>query len=109
MDILEKYFLALDKRAADEREKAAQAHARSDEREHSIHLMCSSMLGDMLKVLGRVEHTGQRPGVLQSQINMLLCDAEKQKAAGDFDAADRTRVKAETIAWALNKLKELEA
>lgn len=108
MDILEKYYSALDHRAAEEHNKAMKANARGDEREHSIHLMCSSMLGDMLKVLGRVEHTRQRPGILQTQIDTLLREADKQKSIGDFDAADRTRIKAETIAWAMSVLKELE-
>ena len=109
MNILEQYNLALDRRAAQEREKAAQANARGDERSHSIHLMCASMLGDMLKALGRVQHEGIRPGVLQKQIDALTAEAQLRSEKGDYDAADRARVKAETIAWAQNVLKELEA
>ena len=108
MTVLEKYNLALDRRAKEERERAAQAKACGDERGHSIHLMQCSMLGDMLKALGRVEHEGLRPGVLQAQIDALLCESERRQAQGDFDAADRARVKAETIDWARRTLKEME-
>ena len=108
MNILEQYNLALDRRAAEEREKAMLAKARDDEREHSMHLMQSSMLGDMLKVLGRVQHEGTRPDALERQIVALEKEAEKQQAQGDYDSADRTRIKAQTIAWAQNVLRELE-
>lgn len=109
MNLLEQYNLALDRRAAQEREKAAQAKERGDERRHSIHLMCASMLGDMLKALGRVQHEGIRPNALQKQIDALTTEEQRLQARGDYDAADRARVKAETIAWAQNVLKELEA
>lgn len=108
MNILEQYNLALDRRAAEEREKAVRAKARGDEREHSIHLMCSSMLGDMLKVMGRVQHEGARPDILDKQIVSLEQEAERQQARGDYDSADRARIKAQTIAWAQNTLRELE-
>lgn len=108
MSILEKYNETLDLRAGEERERAAEAKAKGDERRHSVHLMQASMLGDMLKVLGKVQHEGARPGVLQAQIDSLKREEEKQKACGDYDNADRARVKAETIAWAQNVLAELE-
>jgi len=108
MSVMEKYYCALDERSAQERSKAAEAKAANDERGHSIHLMQASMLGDMLKVLGRVQHEGARPGVLQAQIDSLKKEEEKQKAQGDYDSADRARVKAETIGWALRTLTELE-
>ena len=108
MSILEKYYALLDGRSAQERGKAAEAKASGDERGHSIHLMQASMLGDMLKVLGRVQHEGARPGVLQAQIDSLKTEEEKQREKGDFDSADRARIKAETIAWAQRTLAELE-
>ena len=108
MNILEKYNEALDKRAVQERELAAQAKSRGDEREHSVHLMQASMLGDMLKVMGRVSHDGSRPGMLTAQIDALHREAEAQQVKGDYDAADRARVKANTIEWAKNTLEKLE-
>lgn len=106
MDILELYNAALDRRAAEERDRA-EACAQ-DEREHSIHLMQASMLGDMLKALGRVQHEGQRPNALRAQIDSLKAQAEKQQALGDYDAADRDLIKARTVEWALDTLTELE-
>lgn len=106
MDILKAYNAALDERAAEERARAEACS--SDERERSIHLMQASMLGDMLKALGRVQHQGLRPGVLRAQIDTLTAQAEKERAQEDFDACDRTLTKARTIEWALNRLTELE-
>ena len=108
MTVLEEYNLALDRRAGEERQMAAQARARGEERDHSIHLMCASMLGDMLKALGRVQHEGIRPNALGAQIEALNQEAERQKSLGDFDAVDRARVKAQTIEWAQDVLKALE-
>lgn len=106
MNILEQYNAALDRRAAEERARAEAC--ASNERERSIHLMQASMLGDMLKALGRVQHEGLRPGVLRAQIDSLVVQAEKERRLEDFDAADRTLVKARTIEWALDRLTELE-
>ena len=108
MDIIERYDAALDAKAAEFHEQADQARLRGDERAHSIALMRESMLGDMLKQLGRAEHTARR-GVLQR-----LIDAAGQRAAmlrdrDDFDGADREALKAETIRWALDTLRRLEA
>lgn len=108
MSILERYYGELDKRGAEEKEKADRARMKGDEREHSIHLMQQSMLGDMLKVLGRVEHEGQRPGILAAQIENLKKEEARQLAQGDHDSADRARIKAETIDWAMQTLRELE-
>jgi len=108
MSILDRYYAALDQRAGEERAKAAQAKSRGDEREHSIHLMQSSMLGDMLRTLGRVQHEGARPGILDAQIRTLEAETERQREKGDFDAADRAQIKAQTIAWAQDVLRELE-
>ena len=108
MNVLEKYNAALDLRANEERAKAAAAKAAGDERQHSIHLMCSSMLGDMLKALGRVEHEGKRPGILATQIESFQNESKKQQAQNDYDSADRSRIKAQTIAWAQDILRKLE-
>lgn len=106
MNILEQYDAALDRRAQEERCRAEAC--LSDEREHSIHLMQASMLGDMLKSLGRAQHEGARPGILRAQIASLTAQAERERAREDFDAADRALVKARTIEWALQTLTELE-
>lgn len=108
MTLLERYNALLDQRAVEEREKATKARAAGDEREFSIHLMQASMLGEMLKTLGRVEHEKTRPGILQAQIAALKMEGEKQRKKEDFDAADRTMTKMETIAFALETLKKLE-
>ena len=104
MDVLERYYAALDARAAEFREEAAQAKARGDERGHSVALMQESMLEDMLKVLGRVERT-ERPGVLRAQIDRLEQRAGAAEGKEDFDAADRLSRQAQTIRWALETLK----
>jgi len=106
MTILEQYNAALDARAGQERTLANAPTA--DERTRSLHLMQASMLGDMLKVLGRVQHEGTRPGVLQKQIDTLSAEAERLRKLEDFDQADRTMVKMQTIAWAQETLKKLE-
>ena len=108
MNTLEAYYAALDARAEAFRAEAAQAEARGDERAHSLALMRASMLGDMLKVLGRVEHDGRR-GMLQAQIDRCEQQARQQAGRGDYDAADRERIKAETIRWARETLEKLEA
>ena len=106
MTVLELYNAALDERA--EQERSLARAASGDERAHSLHLMQASMLGDMLKVLGRVQHEGRRPDVLQKQIDTLSAEAERLRAQEDFDQADRTLVKMQTIAWAQETLKRLE-
>ena len=98
---LEKYEKTLDLWAAAEREKAAQAKKAGDERQHSICLMKASMLGDMLKVLGRVEMSG-RKGTLERLILQCGTEAGKLKEKDDFDAAERSEIKAETIRRALH-------
>ena len=107
MTFWEEYDRALDERAAQEREKAYSARMQDDERMTSVHLMQASMLGDMLKALGRASRNG-RPDILERQIASLHEEAQRQRACEDFDEADRALVKAETIAWAQNLLKELE-
>ena len=108
MTVFERYCAALDERTREERERAAQAKATGDEREQSIRLMKASMLGDMLKALGRAEHEGRKPHVLEDQIAALTAESEKLKAREDFDSADRAQSKAETIGWALAALRRLE-
>ena len=106
--VLEQYNLMLAIRAEKEKEAAAQARARGDEREMSVCLMKESMLGEMLKALGRVEHEGIRPGILQAEIDELERRAAVQDEKQDFDQADRLRVQAGTVRWALNTLRKLE-
>lgn len=108
MDILENYYSLLDKEAKRENEKAVEAGQRGLERERSIHLMKASMLGEMLKVLGRVEHQGIRPNALETLINSFGEEAEKQHKNGDYDAADRAEQKAATVQFALDTLRKAE-
>ena len=68
MSVLENYYVALDKRAQEERQKALAAKGQGDERAHSLHLMQESMLGDMLRQMGRVQHEGKRPNMLENLI-----------------------------------------
>ena len=46
--------------------------------------------------------------MMENLIQQLEKEAEKQRALGDFDAADRAKIKGETIRFALNLLKEEE-
>ena len=108
MHILERYNAELDKLSEQERNLAAQAKERGDEREHSIHLMCASMLGEMLKVLGRNHHNRVRPNHIPDIIAHLEREEEQQKKSGDFDSADRTHIKVQTIRQALHILERLE-
>lgn len=109
MTILERYNAALDERAAAMRAEAENAKKAGDERRRSLFLMQASMLGDMLKQLGRVEHNRIREGILQAEINLMTGQAASFEARGDFDAADQARVKADTIRWALDTLRAQEA
>lgn len=97
---LEKYEQALEARAAEEKAKAEKAKQAGDERQHSICLMKASMMGDMLKVLGRGEMSG-RKGTLEKLALQCEKEAEKLKEKEDFDAAERNEIKAETIRQAL--------
>ncbi len=73
---LEKYEKILDGWAAEENRKAEAAKSAGDERLKSICLMKASMLGDMLKVLGRVELSG-RTGTLERIACQQQAEAEK--------------------------------
>ena len=108
MDNLENYYSILDNEAEKENEKAVEARKKGLERERSIHLMKASMLGEMLKVLGRVEHQGIRPNALETLINSFGEEAEKQHKNGDYDAADRAEQKASTVQFALDALRKAE-
>ena len=108
MRVLENYYAALEKRALTEKQKAQAAKEQGDERAHSLHLMQESMLGDMLRQMGRVQHEGLRPHMLENLIAQLEKEEEKQKAFGDFDASDRARIKRETVLFALECLTEEE-
>ena len=98
---LEKYEMILDTWADEERALAAQAKQDGDERMHSIHLMKASMLGDMLKVLGRVELSGKH-GTLEGIAARSDCEARRLQDQEDFDAAERAHLKAQTIRRALD-------
>lgn len=109
MSIMEQYNGALDKKAAEFREKAQHARRQGDEREESLCLMQASMLGDMLKHIGRVDHEGIRPGLLQKEIDFLEENAGRIARNGDLDAAEREQIKAKTVRFALETLRKLEA
>ena len=108
MGILEKYNAELDRLAALHKEMALLSIEKGDEREYTIHLMQASMLGDMLKVFGRIEHEKTRPGHAENVIASLEKEEDKQKKTGDYDMADRARVKANTIRQAMELLERLE-
>lgn len=103
--ILENYYRKLDEQADLERLAAQNA---ADERTRSIHLMKASMLGDMLKVLGRVQHEGKRPNALKNLIDSFSAEADRQRMRGDYDESDRAEQKAMTIQFALEALSEAE-
>ena len=98
---LEKYEKTLDTWADEERAKAAEAKKAGDERLNSIHLMKASMLGDMLKVLGKLELSG-RKGSLGKLALQQMAEAERLREKDDYDAAERSEIKAETIRRALS-------
>lgn len=108
MSILEQYNARLAEESGRETELAAAAAKNGDVRMQSIHLMKASMLGDMLKVLGRVEHEGKRPNALETLIESFSAESEKQRRLGDYDASDRADQKAITVQFALDALREAE-
>ncbi len=101
----EKYEKTLDIWSAEEKRNA---EAAGDERLRSICLMKASMLGDMLKVLGRVELSG-KAGILERIACQQQAEAEKLKKQEDFDAAERAEIKAATIRRAWKLIYEEEA
>ena len=109
MIFFEEYCKILAKEAGKHRDAAAQAKALGDERTNSLELMQASMLGPMLEQFGRVEHEKLRPGIMQQQIDAARSEQQRHEALGDFDQADRFRIKAETIVFALDVLRKLEA
>ena len=105
LNILEQYYAALDAEAHRMNEAAAEAKKNGDERKHSVYLMKASMFGEMLKVLGRVEHEGKRPNALETLIESFSGEAEKQRAIGDYDAMDRAEQKSAAVQFALDALR----
>ena len=103
---LEKYCETLNGWAAQERLNAEEAKKSGNEREHSICLMKASMMGDMLRMLGKVEMNHIRPGIMEKEIAFLTAESERLKGMDDYDAADRALIKAETIRRAWKLLKE---
>ncbi|MBQ5992367.1 MAG: hypothetical protein IJL62_07455 [Clostridia bacterium] len=108
MNILERYNQTLKTEAERQRSLAASASEKGDARMQSIHLMKASMLGDMLSVLGRVEHEGKRPNALETLIESFSDEADRLYKSGDFDGADRAEQKSITVQFALDALKEAE-
>ena len=108
MTVLERYNSALAEEAKRETTLAAEAAKKDDARTQSIHLMKASMLGDMLKALGRVEHEGKRPNALETLVGSFSEEAERQRKLGDYDASDRAEQKAITVQFALDALREAE-
>ena len=106
MNGLEYYNHALDEAAEKERALAQEAKAKGEERANSIHLMKASMLGDMLKALGRVAYEGKRPNALENILRSLSEEADHAHKRGDYDAEDRAEQKAMTIQFAIDTLKE---
>ena len=93
----EKYEKILDIWSAEEKRNA---EAAGDERLRSICLMKASMLGDMLKVLGKLELSG-RKGNLEKLALQQMAEAGRLREKDDYDAAERSEIKAETIRRAL--------
>lgn len=108
MSILDNYYAALAKETEKQTANAAAAKEKGDVRLHSICLMKASMLGDMLKVLGRVEHEGKRPNALETLIDSFSQEADRQRRLGDYDESDRAEQKAITVQFALDALREAE-
>ena len=108
MTILELYYKTLDEEALRQKEAAEDAKRNGNERAHSICLMKASMLGDMLKVLGRVEHEGKRPKALETIIESFSEEADRLRKLGDYDGSDRAEQKAITVQFALDALREAE-
>ena len=109
MEILEKYNAALDRQAAEFLEKADRAGRQGDERERSLALMQAGMLGETLKMLGKAERRGARPGVFQATVDLLEAKRDAEANKGDYDAADRFDHQAKITRWALATLRRLEA
>ena len=105
----ETYCGILDEEANRLRTLAEKAKESGDERGHSVHLMRASMLGDMLKVLGRVEMEGKRPRALETLVESFSNESEQKRRTGDYDAADRAEQKAITVQFALDALKGEES
>ena len=108
LTVLEAYNSKLDAEALREKTLAEFAREAGDARTQSIHLMKASMLGDMLKALGRVQHNGMRPDALITLIESFSSEAEKQRRLGDYDESDRAEQKAITVQFALDALTEAE-
>ena len=100
---LEKYEQILSAWSQEEKDRAMEAKKSGDERMHSIQMMKASMLGDMLKVLGKFEMTRGQKGLLEKEIVFLEKESERLKGIGDYDEAERAQIKAETVrrAWRL--------
>ena len=83
----------MQKRASD---AEALSQKEADERNRSILLMQASMYRDMLTVLGKRELQGHR-GTLSRILKTLEERHSLYTEKEDFDAADREKIKMETV------------
>jgi len=83
----------MQKRASD---AEALSQKEADERNRSILLMQASMYRDMLTVLGKRELQGHR-GTLSRILKTLEERHSLYMEKEDFDAADREKIKMETV------------
>ena len=109
MNTLDYYNSLLNEESKKQAALAAEAKGRGDERAHSICCMKASMLGDMLKALGRVVYEGKRPNALKTLVVSLMDEAEAERKRGDYDASDRTEQKAITVQFAIDALEEAKS
>lgn len=109
MSKLEKYYSFLDKEASKEHQLAEKAREQADERETSIHLMRESMLGDMLRALGKVRLENPENHALENLLERFGNEQERYSKKQDADLADRAKQKCEVIRLALDAVKALEA
>lgn len=87
-------FESIMQKRASEAEALSQKEA--DERNRSILLMQASMYRDMLTVLGKRELQGHR-GTLSRILKTLEERHSLYMEKEDFDAADREKIKMETV------------
>ena len=87
------FELIMQKRASD---AEALSQKEADERNCSILLMQASMYRDMLTVLGKRELQGHR-GTLSRILKTLEERHSLYMEKEDFDAADREKIKMETV------------
>ena len=90
---LQEFESVMQKNASD---AEALSQKETDERMRSILLMQASMYRDMLTVLGKRELQGHR-GTLSKILKTLEERHNLYTEKGDFDAADREKIKMDTV------------